>query len=342
MSLAHNPKVVQSGLVGYWDAANLKSYTETPGDNLVINGGFDSTASWVTSSQFSITDGKLHCVCDGTYSYCIQNNVFTIGKSYVIEVDISTHTLGSIRIRPESFSPFTSFIADGHYRFYVLNATHGTLYIERNNACDMYVDNISVKEISETWNDLSGNRNTGTLVSGSSYNTGSGGNIQFDGTDDYVDFSSDLPTTSNAFSVSIWLYPNNWSTNTEEFVIISDAKSAGSQGLAIASYQSGAQIRINRNAAAHPFYAVPTEGGWTNIVVTAIDFTTDPLVYYNGILQAVIEDTGYATPTTDKIGVRNAGQEFNGRIANIMMYSKTLSQAEITQNFNAHRSRFSI
>ena len=53
------------------------------------------------------------------------------------------------------------------------------------------------------------------------------------------------------------------------------------------------------------------------------------------------------TPTGTQIRIGNASWTssaswWSGRLAGIKVYNKTLSQAEVTQNFNAMRGRFGI
>ena len=56
-----------------------------------------------------------------------------------------------------------------------------------------------------TWTDLSGNANNGTLEVGVGYSGDNFGSLSFDGTDDFIDFTSDsnlLPTAG--LTVSAW------------------------------------------------------------------------------------------------------------------------------------------
>ena len=56
-----------------------------------------------------------------------------------------------------------------------------------------------------TWSDLSGNRNTGTLTNGPTFNSGNGGGIVFDGVDDYVDCGNSSTLQINQGTISAWV-----------------------------------------------------------------------------------------------------------------------------------------
>jgi len=106
----------------------------------------DPNDRWSLSSTFEIDNGKLHCVSDGSYQYAYQANVFVVGNTYKITFDVIDYTSGSIRVRPSGQSGYTAASANGTYTQY-FTATDTTLAIERGSACDLYVDNVSVKDI---------------------------------------------------------------------------------------------------------------------------------------------------------------------------------------------------
>ena len=63
------------------------------------------------------------------------------------------------------------------------------------NGLVLYLDaanNKSYVSGSTSWNDLTGNKNVGTLTNGPTFNTGSGGSIVFDGVDDYVNLGTSI------------------------------------------------------------------------------------------------------------------------------------------------------
>ena len=118
----------------------------TEGAEEVIDGNFPTPNNNWNLTLFTIANNKLHCISDGTYSNAIQSNVFTVGKKYKITFDITGHTLGEIRVRPSGQSPFFTANANGSYTFYYI-AAYSQIAIERNNAaCNMFLENLSVKE----------------------------------------------------------------------------------------------------------------------------------------------------------------------------------------------------
>ena len=128
------------------DENGLVNYAEIIGGEEDIDGNFPlPNTSW-TLSGFTIADNKLHCVSDGTYNNAIQSNVFVIGRTYKITFDITGWTLGDIRVRPSGQSPFQLANANGSYTFYY-TATNHQIAIERNTPCNMYLENLVVKEV---------------------------------------------------------------------------------------------------------------------------------------------------------------------------------------------------
>jgi len=63
------------------------------------------------------------------------------------------------------------------------------------------------------WTDLSGNRNTGTLNNGPTYNSLVGGNILLDGTDDYVSVENNTILNPSNITVSIWVKRNAYQSS---------------------------------------------------------------------------------------------------------------------------------
>ena len=76
---------------------------------------------------------------------------------------------------------------------------------------------------------------------------------------------------------------------------------------------------------------------------------TSSLIYVDGVSKSLSQVRGTTqtrTPSTNfGIGLNgwNGGSQLlNGNLANTFIYNKQLTQAEITQNYNAQKSRFGL
>ena len=189
------------------------------------------------------------------------------------------------------------------------------------------------------WTDLSGNGNTGTLVNGTGYSASNGGALSFDGSNDYVTFSS---TSLNLYPITL----SFWATPSGEVINKYVASSGNGYrvsfetgGISGYYFKSGSDYTLNYDA----YYGSGTLGvfsyGTMTVDATGVKF------YINGQLVGSNSWTGTAGPPTTaevfKLGVYSS-QYRNGNIAQVSVYNRALSAAEVSQNFNATRSRFGI
>lgn len=190
-----------------------------------------------------------------------------------------------------------------------------------------------------TWTDLSRNRNNGTLTNGPTFN--SSGYIDFDGTDDYVTFSNVTELRyvyTDDFSLEIWVNPDALSG----FKHLIGKTYANYR---LAQSNSGLSFRLDANT-------ISTTGGtlvvgeWTHIVATWDSSTQTAKVYQDGSeISSVTNTSCNWTDTSANFQIGNSPGEsyyFNGKISLGKAYSKTLSSTEVTQNYNALKSRFGI
>ena len=59
------------------------------------------------------------------------------------------------------------------------------------------------------WTDISGNGRNGPLINGPTFNSSNRGSIQFDGTNDYINFGNTLGVEGNPFTHNILFYLNS-------------------------------------------------------------------------------------------------------------------------------------
>ena len=216
------------------------------------------------------------------------------------------------------------------------------------------------------WYDLVGTGN-GTLINNPTFDSGNGGSLTFDGSDDSIDLDTHASTFSglNIGSVSIWfkiessesggclfsiaessdpkiISINNSRRNTNKPVIIDD-DDGGSGGWNLNAYESTGNGSKYRDGVWHNVFLVV--GSSSNKLY--MDGSELSLTYGRGS-----SSTGnWLFPLnldSMRIGVsRHGGTErletfFEGQIATTQLYNRVLSPTEITQNYNALKSRFNL
>ena len=198
-----------------------------------------------------------------------------------------------------------------------------------------------------TWFDKSGNANNGTLINGPTFNTGSLGNIVFDGVDDYcVVNSSSNSSLSGNFSITQWYRA---ATNDGGYRILFETNGYRTETLGIAIYQFGSYFRIWR-----------VTPGYTELITTSNNtvglnvWKTFTLVRNNGVFNFYIDTVLSGTYSTDTNNYSDTSYHiggdgppttsywFQGNISQTQIYNRALSAPEVLQNFNATKTRFGI
>jgi hypothetical protein len=202
-----------------------------------------------------------------------------------------------------------------------------------------------------TWTDLSGSGNTGTLTNGPTYSSANGGSISFDGTNDYVTIpdSPSWDVNNGGYSICFWMYPKTIPVTSQRLIaswasggyattpwmlsfgtdrrIHYDAGNGGGWGLGLSSSVSSVFLVLNT---------------W-NYINVIINPTTTSL-YVN--LQNVNSKSSIASIPGQLVTIGRWGWDslsssyFNGNIAQVSIYNRALTAAEIQQNYNALKGRF--
>ena len=201
------------------------------------------------------------------------------------------------------------------------------------------------------WYDLSGNNN-GTLTNGPTFSSANGGSIVFDGTNDYVSvaYNATLNTPTGA-TYEIWFKPTIGTTGAFLTRGTSDSGATPDNPRFIV-YNTG-KLYFDWSSPGADVYletatGVVTLGIWNQVLGIATP-STQLRTFVNGV------ETTYATrvntlpstlPNTStplEIGATTwAPSYFNGNIAIVRLYNRTLTANEIQQNFNAARARFGV
>ena len=222
----------------------------------------------------------------------------------------------------------------------------------------LYLDAANPRSIisgSTTWNDLTKNLNNGTLINGPSYNTANGGNIVFDGINDFVT----VPSLSNTNfpqeqgTVSIWynIKSDNGVINKDDKGIF-DQFSFARNHIFIRNYSAAnfvIQIALQSTLlpTSYIYFTVQniSVDEWHNIVVTYVCGSSSSVnVYIDGNLvsSGVMSDSSWR-PNGQFVGFGTTNRpcmQGNGSILKI--YDRPITATEVLQNYNALKNRFGL
>jgi hypothetical protein len=184
----------------------------------------------------------------------------------------------------------------------------------------------------------------GTLINGTSFNPNFGGYWVFDGIDDYITWGDNFDLTTTNISGFVW----GWANSLNSFLPWID-KLGGNGNYRFHADGVGRLIFGIRNTANTYEQMITTNlittNTWYYLGFTFNNSTKEGKIYLNGQLQLsntfTIDRGDTFTPLQTGYQANNLGT-LNGRVATLSLYNKQLSDQEVSQNFNAQRSRFGI
>lgn len=188
------------------------------------------------------------------------------------------------------------------------------------------------------WKDVSGNGYNGTFGSSTaapSFSSIKGGTILFDGSNDYVEVTSGLGTLSQ-YTIMFWArrdaeskMPISVRTNTNFYW-----------------YGDNSWYYTHSGGAGEYYYSKPTSiplGTWGCYCV--VYNGSNVTIYRQGIYQGQQSTTGTANWSAGMlIGYWAGGGSYawQGPISIVMMYNRALSSIEVSQNYEATKTRFGL
>ena len=205
-----------------------------------------------------------------------------------------------------------------------------------------------------TWTDLSGQGNHATLVNGPTYSSNNGGYLSFDGSNDHATLPA-IDLTGNEITFSIWTQTiaNN---NASAMIFFGDSGASGGSGRILGvflpyagnnyyydkGWDGNAYDRLSSNSTLQNSH---WQNVWVNWTFTANASTGSMKIYRNASL--FDSGTGYTKTFTNANGDMRTiakfptqGGHYEGYISNLQLYKKELSASEVTQNFDAMKTRF--
>jgi len=331
------------------------------GDAANLNGGAISPGTYTVSHYIDTINSTSTSVLLYIFTFHALNDGFTFSNANAT-FTLSTKTFSSISYTGPAWSNASVSavnIGNGIYRISITATTSlagtgirayltplpldtsylivaGSQYETGSVANTYYPTSGTAKNRGTVWTDLSGNGNNGTLVNGVGYSGDNFGSLVFDGVDDYVNVLN--PGISQTFSVLSWINCTNVSSSNN---IVSKN---GPYFMRIVSSKLRFNVLTDTDWLFQVGNATLSNNVWYNLAMVYDGSTWKG--YINSNLDFSVSKTGtissnaalYIGYTLD-IG-EQAG--FNGNIAQVSIYNRALTAGEITQNFNATKSRYGL
>ena len=190
-----------------------------------------------------------------------------------------------------------------------------------------------------TWRDLSGNNRNGTLVNGVTYTTTYNGGFSFNAaSSNYVSLPAVLNT--NADFTMIFTSTNPSDTGC----LFSGVPGTPFGNLQVRTTTTSVSLVKNNVVELGNFGAnSATRFNTTNVFVIGLNkAATTSYCYINGVFISTLALNQTFTTTNPCLGASTNGEYFTGTMYNFSFYNRLLSAAEISQNFNATKSRFNL
>jgi hypothetical protein len=187
------------------------------------------------------------------------------------------------------------------------------------------------------YNGLFGN---GTVANMPLYDYYNNGTVKFDGSNDYITtgVSGIVPTSTTAYTVSVWCYRNTNNSSYKE--LLAQWTTANSGNSFYFGFQNS-DVRFTDNWNPITVAGAGNTNVWMNLV--GVYTVSNAYIYLNGSLAAT-KGSGFTYTGTGPLIIGRQGEldaeYFDGNISNVLIYNRALSATEVSQNYEAQKSRF--
>ena len=202
-----------------------------------------------------------------------------------------------------------------------------------------------------TWKDISGYENNAILTNGAFYTGSDGGAMVFDGTDDYAAIanSSTINPNTGSFSIVCWVNSDP-SAGGEGWDLWVAKRQGGSNGYYVgANNPSGVRFMLGNDGGSRTDTAFISYTFNTWAMFTAI---LDRSANTQTIIRNNFDQTASTTPSGGNYyntGTLSVGADIginayyvNGKVGMTMLYGIALTNSQVTQIYNATKTRFGL
>lgn len=205
-----------------------------------------------------------------------------------------------------------------------------------------------------SWTDLTNPTTIGTLTNGPTFSSTNGGNIVFDGTDDYVNVPHNASYNLGTAFTIIMVTSGTSYTGFKNW-IVKGSGSGWSNATGWKAHTGNGSFDLSwywvfGNGTTH--VEIPPFSTWSKSNDTwpfyfmAIQRQSDNSFarYLNGRYETTASSLTGSVDTTSSMTIGGGSGEgtINGKIALLQIYNRALTQTELNQNYNAVKSRYSL
>ena len=200
----------------------------------------------------------------------------------------------------------------------------------------------------QTWTDTA-NGFTGALNNGGdgslTFDPANGGSLEFDGTDDRIGPIT-LPGdySSTARSVIVWVAVDIYTSGSAEWTILNSAADKFSVSMGQSNYSGGFLFRsaVTNTSTYRGGFSTSglVDGSWQCFAFTINASNEIVAMYHNGESKSNTISNAMNLQSATYIGSSSSGGYMLGNIGTVRFYTKTLSAAEVLDNYQKTKARF--
>ncbi len=194
-----------------------------------------------------------------------------------------------------------------------------------------------------TWTDLAGTADNITLVGSPTYTSGTPSYFTFNGSTQYGTGSGTNVVPTTAYTKFVWFYLNGYLDNNlvssgtgGHFLFMGASTNRIYSGHANWTSLGGTYLD-------YPSTATISLSTWYNAALT-FSTTNGMTLYINGSQDSTYtaKKNAHAGNGSTNIATFSGGNLLNGRISQVLCYSRELTAGEVLQNYNATKSKFGL
>jgi hypothetical protein len=322
---AYNPsQTVISGATQSGDLAIATQTLDWNSTGLSWWMGPDEENAYIVAAPYPAGDFPTPIGNVGTVSF------WSSAKTDSDFIALATQLLGSSHATASLASD--ALFAAGYWTSYAEIVTADlTMRLDASNSS-------SYPGIGSTWFDLAGTQDNISLVNSPAYTSGSPSYFSFNGSTQRGSGTALNVIPATSYTKSLWFYLNAYVDNN---LVSSDT------GGHFMFFAGGNKLYSGHaNWGSYTLYPSVTSFSLSTWYYAALTFnTTDGFnLYVNGSFDSsyTADKSARGGNGSTNLASFGAGNLLNGRIAKVYTYSRSLSSAEVLQNFNADKAEFGL